>query len=176
VGYQTKFIPINRRTDIDVSLQPATNKLKELVVLGYSKQAREQLTSAVTEVSGKELSGVTTANVATMLQGRVSGLVVTSNSGRPSETPQVRIRGTGSITAGSSPLYIIDGIIADGSIAQAIPTGNIASVSVLKDAAATALYGSRAANGVIVINTKSGQAGQTRINVNTSLGFARSEE
>lgn len=171
IGFAEREVEIAGQSVIDVALAPSAVALEEIVVLGYSERAESQVTSSVEQIDAEELEGVTTENVSTMLQGKAAGVYVTNGSGMPGDAPQVRIRGTGSITAISEPLYVVDGVIADASMAQFIPAGNIASVTVLKDAAATALYGSRAANGVLVITTKTGQAGETQVQVNSSVGY-----
>ncbi|MDO6390095.1 TonB-dependent receptor [Pontibacter sp. BT731] len=168
IGYQAKEVPVGSQTTINVTMATEAKSLDEVVVVGYSSRSQSELVSSVSVVSGEKLRDVTSNNTATMLQGKASGVVVSSSSGQPGEAPTVRIRGTGSISAGAEPLYVVDGIIGG----TANPT-DIESITVLKDAAATGLYGSRAANGVIVITTKRGKAGKTRVSYNGTTGVSR---
>jgi TonB-linked SusC/RagA family outer membrane protein len=171
IGRHKQEVAIAGREVVDVVLAAAAIALPELVVVGYSTTAARELAGSVAQVDASELEGVTTEDLSTMLQGKAAGVLVTESSGEPGTSPAVRIRGTGSITAGAEPLYVVDGVIADAGVARSVPAGDVASVTVLKDAAATALYGSRAANGVIVVTTKAGQAGATQVNISSSVGF-----
>ncbi|GAA4305271.1 TonB-dependent receptor [Compostibacter hankyongensis] len=168
LGYNKKEIPVNGRTHLTIYLSPSATGLDQLVVVGYSTKRQSELSSSVAVVNEKQLRGITTPDIGTMLQGKVPGLVVSNSRGRPGNNTDIVIRGVGSIGAGHAPLYVVDGMIG-GSV----DPNNIASVTILKDAAATGLYGSRAANGVIVITTKSGQSGKTRISYNGSFGLTR---
>jgi TonB-linked SusC/RagA family outer membrane protein len=176
IGYgeaeQTVTVADGQTATANFQLTSQAVELEGIVAVGYSTKTEEQLPSAVVEVSAEELEGVTTEDVSTMLQGKAAGVHITSGSGEPGSGAEVRIRGTGSISASAEPLYVVDGVIADASMAQFIPASNIASVTVLKDAAATALYGSRAANGVIVITTKTGQPGETQVVFNSAVGVS----
>jgi TonB-linked SusC/RagA family outer membrane protein len=155
-------------TTLDVRLARSAVRLEQTVVLGYSTQSQREVVSSVTQVNAEQLRDVTTSGVTRMLQGKAPGVFVTGGSGDPSSTPEIRVRGTGSITADAGPLMVVDGVIGG----QADPA-DVATVTVLKDAAATALYGSRAANGVIVITTKSGQRGATRSRLNAASGLTK---
>lgn len=165
VGFLSKEFPVGSQSIIDVTLSADTKALNEVVVVGYSSKNQTQLSSSVSVVSAEKLKGVTSPSLGNLLQGRASGVMISANTGQPGADPVIRIRGTGTITAGAGPLYVVDGVI--GGTAN---PSDIESVTILKDAAATGLYGSRASNGVIVITTKSGKAGKTRINFNTSVG------
>lgn len=167
VGYAEQEVPVNGRTDINITLQSSVSALSEIVVVGYTSKALSQLSSSVSVVSGEKLRDVTSNDVNSLLQGKAPGVIVSSPSGSPNARPNVVIRGSSSITAGSAPLYVVDGVIGG----QANPN-DIESVTVLKDAAATGLYGSRAANGVIIITTKSGKAGKNQVNFNVTTGAA----
>ncbi|KAA0992635.1 TonB-dependent receptor [Dyadobacter aurulentus] len=167
VGYTAQEVSVGNRTTLSVKLSGEDKALNEVVVVGYSSKNQTQLSSSVSVVSAEKLRGVTSPNLGNLLQGRASGVMVSASTGQPGATPAVRIRGNGTISAGADPLYVVDGVI--GGTAN---PSDIESVTILKDAAATGLYGSRAANGVIVITTKSGKSGKTRINVNTSLGVS----
>lgn len=165
IGYLSQSVKVTNNK-VSVTLKEDTQKLDEVVVVGYSSKTQSQLSSSVSVVSSKDLQGVSTESVAKMIQGKSSGVVISNSTGQPGSEPKITIRGTGSIGAGTSPLYVVDGVI--GGIAN---PNDIESISILKDAAATGLYGSRAANGVIIITTKSGKQGKTRISFDSSVGF-----
>ncbi|MEJ7830517.1 MAG: SusC/RagA family TonB-linked outer membrane protein, partial [Segetibacter sp.] len=166
IGYETKEFPAGNQTNINMVLAQSATNLNDVVVVGYGTKRQSELSSSIAVVNEKALQkGVTSPDLGTMLQGKVPGLVVSNASGHPQRGTNIVIRGVGSIGAGYSPLYVVDGII--GGSAE---PNDIASVTVLKDAAATGLYGSRAANGVIIITTKGGQSGKTRVNYSASAG------
>lgn len=171
IGFTTQEVTINGRSTVDVTLEEDMQRLDEVVVVGYSSKKQTELSSSVEVVSGEDLRDVTSNDVATLLQGKAAGVVVSSSSGNPNDPPTVIIRGSSSITAGSEPLYVVDGII--GGTANPV---DVESITVLKDAAATGLYGSRASNGVIIITTKSGKAGKTTVNVSSTVGFNTATE
>lgn len=172
IGYTPADTQVTVRDDetttLDVQLERSVVQLEQLVVLGYSSQSRREVVSSVTQVNEVQLRDVTKNDAAAMLQGKVAGVFVTGGTGDPNAIPEVRIRGTGSITAGAGPLTVVDGVIGG----RADPA-DVATVTVLKDAAATALYGSRAANGVIVITTKVGKPGKTQSRINVASGTTR---
>jgi TonB-linked SusC/RagA family outer membrane protein len=165
IGFLPKEVAIRGQQTFNISLSADTKALGEVVVVGYTSKNQTQLSSSVSVVSAEKLKGVTAPDLGSLLQGKASGVMVSGSTGQPGSSPVVRIRGTGSLSAGAEPLYVVDGVI--GGTAN---PNDIESVTVLKDAAATGLYGSRAANGVIVITTKSGKAGKTRTNFNSSVG------
>jgi TonB-linked SusC/RagA family outer membrane protein len=168
IGYASQEVQIGSRTTIDVSMSPDIHTLSEVVVVGYGTQQRSSVTGAVTSVSDKEISALPVPSVQAALQGRVAGVNVTNN-GSPGAAPIVRIRGIGSITGSSDPLYVIDGFPAAGL--NSFDPKDIESVEVLKDAAAASIYGSRAANGVILITTKKGSQGRgLSVDVESSYG------
>jgi len=166
VGYTTKEVNIDGKTNIDVVLSSSLKSLNEVVVVGYTSKQVSQLSSSVSVISGDKLRDVTSNDVVSLLQGKAPGVVVSSASGDPTSTSSILIRGASSINASTSPL-----IVVDGNIGGTYNASDVESVTVLKDAAATGLYGSRAANGVVIITTKSGKAGQTRIDVSSVVGF-----
>ena len=168
LGYLEHKETVDGRLEINVSLQPDTQQLEEVVVLGYTTQKKAELSSAVVSMSGEKLHDVTTPDVGNMLQGKVAGVVVMNSSGQPGSNADIRIRGTGSITAGAGPLYVVDGV-AGGSFNP----NDIETLTVLKDASATALYGAAASGGVIVITTKSGAQDKTEINFKASGGIKK---
>ncbi|MBJ6367248.1 TonB-dependent receptor [Snuella sedimenti] len=159
VGYTTQEVPVNGQTTIDVTLQEDVDLLQEVVVVAYGTQKKETLTSSVVEVKSEKLTDVTVPEVASMLQGKVAGVQVLPSSGRPGSSPNVFIRGRSSISNGNNePLWVVDGIIFGNNDPKLNPN-DIASLSVLKDASATSLYGNRGANGVIIVTTKRGTVG-----------------
>ncbi|HEU4791380.1 MAG TPA: TonB-dependent receptor [Flavobacterium sp.] len=156
LGFKAQKISVNNQSTINVALQSETSDLKEVVVIGYGTQKKALLTSAVSQVSGENLAKTSTANAVLALQGQVSGVQITSTSGQPGEGLNVVIRGAGSI-GGTSPLYVVDGILT-GDISF-LNNSDIESISVLKDAASAAIYGSQASNGVVLVTTKKGKRG-----------------
>ena len=168
IGYKNVEEKVGGRTEINVSLTPDTESLEELVVLGYTSQKKNELSSAVVSISGEKLADVTTPDVGNMLQGKVAGVVVMNSSGQPGASADIRIRGTGSISAGAGPLYVVDGV-AGGSFNP----NDIETLTVLKDASATALYGAAAAGGVIVVTTKSAKSDKSTVNFKASAGVKK---
>lgn len=186
VGFTTQEVAITDGT-MTVALAPDTKQLSEVVVTGFgASQERREITGAIASVKAQEIENLPVASVDQALQGRAAGVQISQNSGTPGSGIAVRIRGYGSITAGSEPLYVIDGIpISTGSYSS-VGVGNqqtnalsdlnpndIESFEILKDAAASAIYGSRAANGVVIITTKRGRAQKTKINLGYYTGFAQ---
>ncbi|MEX0720748.1 MAG: TonB-dependent receptor [Balneolaceae bacterium] len=170
VSFETTTIPIDGQTTINVELIPSTVFGDELVVVGYGTQRKSDVTGSVSSVKSEDITAVSTATLQDALQGRMAGVNITPQSGRPGSQPVVRIRGVGTLN-NSNPLYVVDGMLLD-DIAF-LDNRDVASVEVLKDASATAIYGSRGANGVIVITTKKGVAGEPRMSVNSYAGIQR---
>ena len=171
VGMESKEIAIGSTNIYDVTLSASLVGLEEVVVIGYGKQSREVLTTSVSKLDTKVLSNVPYSNVTSALQGNISGLRVQSISGQPGAAPRVILRGGTSISNpdGSAPLYIVDGVIR--GISDLNPD-EIESIQVLKDAAATSIYGARASNGVVIVVTKSGKAGRTQFNYNYNFNVS----
>lgn len=167
IGYAPQEVEIENRTVINVVMADNVSLLDEVVVVGYGTQERKDLTGSVASVNSRDITALPTTNAATALQGRAAGVAVTENSGRPGAPSRVSIRGVGTV-GNSDPLYVVDGQIT--SDINQINPNDIASMDVLKDAAAGAIYGARAANGVVLITTKRGQAGATRISFNSYYG------
>jgi TonB-dependent starch-binding outer membrane protein SusC len=167
IGYVTQEIAVGNRSNIDISLSPDTKTLNEVVVTGYASQRKKDITGAVTVVGPKELLAVPSASVTQMLQGRAAGVTV-GNDNSPGGGTMVRIRGFGSIN-NNSPLYVIDGTPTQGTLNQINPN-DIESMQVLKDASAASIYGARAANGVVIITTKRGTAGEPKITFDAYTG------
>jgi TonB-linked SusC/RagA family outer membrane protein len=177
VGYLKEEISINNRTTIDINLKTDTKALEEVVVVGYGTQRRVETTGSIASVKAADLVQTPVANIAQGLQARVSGMQINQNSGAPGGNISVRIRGTNSINGSSEPLYVIDGIqisngggITDVSPLSTINPNDIESIEVLKDASASAIYGARAANGVVLITTKRGKSGKTTVTFDSYYG------
>ncbi|MBZ9630016.1 TonB-dependent receptor [Salegentibacter sp. LM13S] len=171
IGFQTLEVNVDGRSTINASLQVDSDSLDEVVVVGYGTTKKSDLTGSVVSISGNELTEQARSSVAETLTGRLAGVQVTSTEGSPDAEINIRIRGNGSLTQDSSPLIIVDGFPV-GSMNDISPT-DIASISVLKDASSTAIYGSRGANGVIIITTKEGRSGEINVNFNTFYGFQK---
>lgn len=183
-GYLTREISVNDRSNIEIVLDLDAVGLDEVVVLGYLPQRRKDITGSVSSVTNEDFISESNVGVQTALRGRTAGVQVTQSSGTPGGGVDVRVRGSTSITASNQPLYVIDGVpVVSGSFSQ-IGVGNqgvnaladlnpsdIESIEVLKDAVSTAVYGSRGANGVVLITTKKGRAGVTNIDLNIAYGW-----
>jgi TonB-linked SusC/RagA family outer membrane protein len=157
VGMATQEIAIGSRTDISVTLVPGDQSMQEVVVVGYGKTTKEAFTGSAVQVKGEKLNNKSVSNVSQALAGEVAGVRVINTSGQPGTAATIRIRGFGSVNGNRDPLYVVDGVPYTGNI-NAINMEDVASVSVLKDAAATAIYGARGANGVIIITTRTGSS------------------
>ena len=169
IGFSTQEVAVNGRTSIDVVLQSDTRTLEEVVVVGYGSQFEKEITGAVQQLKSDELRDIPVAQLTQKLQGRLAGVQINQNTGKPGQGMQVRIRGQISLVAGSDPLYVVDGFPIVGDISNINPD-EIESISVLKDAASTSLYGSRAANGVIMVTTKRAKAGKTSVDFSAYYG------
>ncbi len=168
IGYITQEIVIGEKRSFDIILAEDSKLLGEIVVIGYSAQEKGKVTGAVNIVSEELISKLPVPSIDQALQGRAPGVVVTQNTGAPGEGVAVRIRGAGSINSGNNPLYIVDGIPTLDI--NSIATQDISSITVLKDAGATAVYGSRAANGVVIVTTKSGSGSTPKIQISSQVG------
>lgn len=181
LGLTTVERTVGAASEINVVLESDSEALDEVVVVGYGTQSRRSLTGSISQVKGEEIAGLIAPSFESQLSGRAAGVQVTTSSGIIGETPRFRIRGVSSITSGTYPLVVVDGIpiftgdlggYADNNALGDINPNDIASIEILKDGSATAIYGSRAANGVVLITTKTGREGEMRVNVNTTVGFA----
>ena len=168
VGYKAQEVAVNSRTTIDVVMQENTNQLDEVVVVGYGVVKKSDLTSSISTVTGDQITEVTTGNPMDALQGKISGVQISSGGG-PGTAPKVIIRGVTTVN-GSTPLYVVDGVPI-GTDINFLNTGDIESMEVLKDASASAIYGTRGSNGVILITTKKGAKGKAKISFNASVGI-----
>jgi TonB-linked SusC/RagA family outer membrane protein len=172
IGYETQTVPIKGRTAIDVALKPATISGNQLVVVGFGKQKQENVTGSIASVSGKDIKNLPTARFKQAIAGKMAGVRVRTVNGRPGGGAIMRIRGISSIGAGNSPLIVVDGFPRS---AFSLPPDRIKSIDVLKSAAATAIYGSRGANGVILITTKEPTT-KTQIQINSSVGLQKARQ
>ena len=172
VGYEKKEVPIGGKSTLTVTLAPGDQTLNEVVVVGYGSQLKKEITGAVQTVSAQEIKDLPVSQIGQKLQGRLAGVQINQTTGKPGQGINIRIRGQVSVSAGSDPLYVIDGFPITGSIGQLNPD-EIDDISILKDAASTSLYGSRAANGVVLITTKKGKPGQTNVSFNTYAGIQK---
>lgn len=171
VGYLSKEVGINARTSLDVALEPDVAQLDNVVVVGYGTQKKAVVTGAVAAISADEITQTPVTGFDQALQGRISGVQVTQNSGEPGGSVSVRIRGVGSLSSSNEPLYVVDGIPYTDGINNINPN-DIERIDVLKDAASAAIYGSRASNGVVLITTKRGKVGKLTTTLDTYTGFS----
>ena len=169
VGYETQTLSIKQ--GMFVELKPDQKQLDEVIVVAYGTQKKSSFTGSADNIDGEKLELRPISNVAKGLEGNASGVQVTSASGQPGSSPSIRIRGFGSINASSAPLYVVDGIPYDGSLASLNPS-DIESMTVLKDASAGALYGARGANGVVMITTKKGKEGKAQVTWRSTAGWS----
>ncbi|MDA3929386.1 MAG: TonB-dependent receptor [Prolixibacteraceae bacterium] len=168
VGMKTQEIPVNGKTTINATLESGTEYLDEVVAIGYGSVQKKDLTGSVASVGEEQLKDIPLSSTAQALTGRLAGVQITTSEGSPDAEIKIRVRGGGSITQDNSPLYIVDGFPVS-SISDVAPS-DIKSIDVLKDASSTAIYGSRGANGVIIITTKSGEKGKVTVSFNSYLG------
>lgn len=171
IGYATVEIPVNGRTVIDVTIAPDALSLDEVVLTAYGPQSKKAFTGTASIVKSDEIKNLKVSSVSKALQGLASGVLVVNSNGQPGENATIRIRGIGSFSGSSEPLIVLDGVIYNGNL-NSINPSDIESFTVLKDANSTALYGSRAANGVIMITTKIGRPGKTVISASASYGLS----
>jgi TonB-linked SusC/RagA family outer membrane protein len=170
VGYVAYEVGTANKTEVNVSLTQEVKTGEDVVVIGYQSVKRKNLLASVSSVSAKDLKDIPINSAAEALNGRLAGVTATTAEGSPDADIRIRVRGGMSITGDNSPLYVIDGIQMENALSVISPQ-DIQSIDVLKDAAATAIYGARGANGVIVITTKSGRSGKARVNYNGFMGF-----
>ncbi len=172
IGFTAQELEVAGKSVINVVLVEDAESLDEVVVIGYGTQSRATLTTSISKMDEKVLENVPFANAASALQGSLAGVRVQTTSGQPGATPRIIMRGGTSINKpdGATPLYIIDGMLRDDM--TGLNSSDIESIQVLKDAAATAIYGSRASNGVVIVITKSGKAGKPKINYSMTAGIS----
>lgn len=170
IGFKSQVVSIVGKTNLIIILEEDTQQLDQVVVVGYGKKHIKDVTGAIVSVKADELAKSPVANFDQALAGRMAGVQVMASDGTPGSGMQIVIRGGNSVTGDNSPLYVVDGIPMESFNPGTINSSDIESFDVLKDASATAIYGSRGANGVVIINTKGGKVGPTRINVRSSFG------
>ena len=179
LGYKSKEVQVTAQEQYNIQLEPDATQLDDVVVVGYGVQKKSDVTGSIGSVSDEDFNKGIVANPGQLLQGKIAGVNVSNVSGEPGASQDVIIRGVGSLRSGTTPLYVVDGFALDNT-STGIPTNplnfinpqDIASIDVLKDASAAAIYGARAANGVIVITTKKGKAGRTQLDLDVSTGFS----
>jgi TonB-linked SusC/RagA family outer membrane protein len=171
VGMSSKSEVVRNRSIINVSLDDNLQELSEVVVVGYGSQRKQDITSAISVIGMKDIGEQPANNVNQMLQGRAAGVSVKQKTGAPGGAFEVRVRGIGSLGAGSDPLYVVDGFVVGTSLGQNFNPNDIESISILKDAASTAIYGARGSNGVVLINTKNAKEGKVNINFTLDYGI-----
>ncbi|GAA4833572.1 SusC/RagA family TonB-linked outer membrane protein [Algivirga pacifica] len=174
VGYKTIVVPLNGQTKFSIALSEDAVQLQEIVVDGYSTQDMKKMTSTVAVVDAANLQQRPMATFDQALQGQAAGVQVSLNNKAPGSSASVKIRGTGSLAGANQALFIVDGVPVDGRAFATLNPNDFASIQVLKDASAVAIYGSRGANGVVVITTKAGESGKPVINVNSYMGISES--
>jgi TonB-linked SusC/RagA family outer membrane protein len=169
IGYVSQEVQVNNRKEITIILQEDAKALEEVVVIGYGTAKKSDLTGSTAQIKPEALTASVVGNALESLQGKAAGVAV-FNDNKPGASPSIRVRGSGSITASNEPLYVVDGFpLMDGNINDLNPS-DIESMEILKDASSTAIYGSRGANGVVMITTKKGKSGTKNLSVNTSVG------
>nr|WP_319509546.1 TonB-dependent receptor plug domain-containing protein [uncultured Draconibacterium sp.] len=170
VGMVSQEVTVGDQSEINVSMVADAIGIEEVVAVGYGTQVKREVSGSVQTVDAETLKDLPVSQVTQKLQGQMAGVQIKQTTGKPGEGMNVRIRGQFSISAGSEPLYVVDGFPITGGINKINPS-EIEDITVLKDAASTSLYGSRAANGVILITTKKGKAGQTNVSLDVSYGI-----
>ena len=177
LGYTSTQEAINGRNRIDVKLHPSSESLQEVVVVGYGTQKKSVVTGAISSVKAKDLEKVPNGRIEQALQGRVSGVTIAASSGQPGSSSTIRIRGVTTFGAGGNdPLWVVDGVVVDAGGIGFLNQSDIESIEVLKDAASAAIYGTRAATGVILVTTKKGKSGKITVNYNGFLGVSSPEK
>lgn len=171
VGMKTQVINVDGKSTVNVKLIDENTSLNEVVVIGYGSVKRKDLTGSVATVNSEALAAVPVANATEALTGKMAGVQITTTEGSPDATMKIRVRGGGSITQSNDPLFIVDGFPVE-SISD-IPATDIEDITVLKDASSTAIYGSRGANGVIMVTTKSGKAGKVTVSYNAYYSWSK---
>ena len=169
IGFVSQEVEVGSRTVVDLKMVVDIQSLNEVIVVGYGSQKKSQMTGAISSISAKDIAELPVTNARQALQGRAAGVEVSQAGSKPGAGPQIRIRGRRSFNASNDPLYVVDGIPLSGGIDDINPN-DITSMEVLKDASSTAIYGSRGANGVVLITTKRGKPGKTQISIDSYIG------
>jgi TonB-dependent starch-binding outer membrane protein SusC len=179
IGFETQKVPVNNQSVINVTLATSASSLSEVVVIGYGSAVKKDMTGAVKSLKSSEFNRGIINSPEQLLQGKIAGVNVTSASGEPGNPLSITIRGPGGVRTGSTPLFVIDGLALDNASTGGatnpltfLNAQDIEAIDVLKDASATAIYGSRGANGVVLITTKKGKAGVSTLSLNSSYGIS----
>lgn len=171
VGYERQEVPVAGKSTVNIVLTESDRTIDEVVVVGYGAISKRSVSTAISTVKGDRIAGMPTSNVAQSLVGMSSGITLQQVNGEPGAAPAIRIRGAGSINSGNDPLYVIDGYpTTDSELFNSISPTDIDDIQILKDAASSAIYGSKAGNGVIIVTTKSGRTGKSRVSFSTQIG------
>ena len=171
VGYERQEVPVAGKSTVNIVLTESDRTIDEVVVVGYGAIAKRSVSTAISTVKGDRIAGMPTSNVAQSLVGMSPGITLQQVNGEPGAAPAIRIRGAGSINSGNDPLYVIDGYpTTDSELFNSISPTDIDDIQILKDAASSAIYGSKAGNGVIIVTTKSGRTGKPRVSFSTQIG------
>lgn len=171
VGYERQEVSVAGKSTVNIVLTESDRTIDEVVVVGYGAIAKRSVSTAISTVKGDRIAGMPTSNVAQSLAGMSSGITLQQVNGEPGAAPAIRIRGAGSINSGNDPLYVIDGYpTTDSELFNSISPTDIDDIQILKDAASSAIYGSKAGNGVIIVTTKSGRTGKSRVSFSTQIG------
>lgn len=171
LGFAPQQQALAGRSTLNIIMVAVSSNLNDVVVVGYGTQKKRDVTGAISSVPMQEIGDMPVSNVASALQGKIAGVVVQQNSGSPGRTPAIKVRGFGSLSAGTSPLIVVDGNIVPASVFGLLDAEEIEKIDVLKDASSAAIYGSRGSNGVILVTTKKGRPGKNRMNLNVFTGF-----
>ncbi len=171
VGYQDQEFVTNGQLVADIKLQPADNSLDQVVVVGYGSKRKKDITAAVSVINVSDIGEIPAQNVTQLIQGQAAGVTVKQTTGAPGREFEVTVRGLGSLGAGSQPLYVVDGFAVGTSIGPNLNPNDIETITILKDAVSTAIYGARGSNGVVLITTKHAKAGKTNLNVTADYGI-----
>ena len=176
IGFATQTIEITNQTTLGVVLEASASELDEVVIVGYGTQLKSNLTGAISKVTNDDLDQIAVSRVDDALVGQVSGVNIQATEGEAGSAPTIRIRGVGSINGSLDPLIVVDGMVVDNDYLGSLDMNDISSFEILKDAASTAIYGSRGSKGVIMITTKDGQEGKTKFRYNAYTGFKEAHQ
>ena len=172
IGYKSQEIKVGGKSQLNIILQEDTKELNEVVVIGYGTTTTKSNTGSIASVKSTDIQNYPSTNFANSLSGKATGIQIIQSTGDPGSNPQIRVRGIGTLTAGNSPLIVVDGFpLSEGSDINSINPNAIESIEILKDAASTAIYGSRGSNGIIMITTKGGKTGKPTVTLSVNYGI-----
>jgi len=176
IGFATQTIAISNQTTLNIVLEASASELDEVVIVGYGTQLKSNLTGAISKVTNDDLDQIAVSRVDDALVGQVSGVNIQATEGEAGSAPTIRIRGVGSINGNLDPLIVVDGMVVDNDYLGSLDMNDISSFEILKDAASTAIYGSRGSKGVIMVTTKDGREGKTKFRYNAYTGFKEAHQ